>query len=68
MGMFDHEFLDWAMKGVVAASFAGWALIIKYFGGKYINTMEDIQRDLAEIKLELAIMKSEANHHRAEGK
>lgn len=52
----DHsEFIDWIIKGILAASFAGWAWIIRYFGGKYITTLEEIQKRLSRVERKLGI-------------
>ncbi len=59
--MIEHpsELMDWIIKGVVAASFAGWALVLKYFGGQYIDTMKDTQRRLGRIERKLGIADDE---------
>lgn len=59
----DSEFLDWCIRGVVAASFAGWAMVIRYFGGKYIGTMEEIQKELGVIRTEIAVLKARSRPH-----
>lgn len=60
----DHsEFIDWIIKGILAASFAGWALVIRYFGGKYITSLEEIQKELVEIKTDIAVMKAVYAHN-----
>jgi hypothetical protein len=56
--MFDKDFVDWVIKGIVAASFAGWAMVIRYFGQKYIATQEEIQKELAQINTRLAVMET----------
>jgi hypothetical protein len=55
----DTEFIDWVIKGILAASFAGWAFIVKYFGGKYIGSLEDIQKELQVIRTDIAVLKSQ---------
>jgi hypothetical protein len=57
----EPDFFDWVIKGILATSFAGWAFIIRYFGGKYIATQEQIQKELTEIRIEIALLKAERN-------
>jgi hypothetical protein len=62
MIMHESEFLDWVIKGVLAASFAGWAFIVKYFGGKYISSLEEIEKQLIVVRRDIAVLKATAGH------
>lgn len=66
MLMHESEFIDWVIKGILAASFAGWAFILKYFGGKYISTLEDIQKELVIVRRDIAVLKAKEGLHEHE--
>lgn len=58
--MQESEFMDWAIKGLLAAAFATWAAVIKYFGGRYISSLDAIEARLGRLELKLAVL--EATH------
>lgn len=62
--MIEHaEFFDWAVKAILAASFGGWAWVVKTFGDRHIVGMgelgkkiEQISTQLTELNLRLSIL------------
>lgn len=67
--MQEHEFLDWAVKAILAASFGGWAWVVKVFGDRHIVSMtelgkkiDNVTSQLADINLRLSILEHDYEH------
>ena len=52
--MLEHaEFFDWAVKAILAASFGGWAWIIKTFGEKHVASLDSLAAKIDKITEQL---------------
>ena len=48
------EFIDWAVKAILAASFGGWAWVVKVFGDRHIISMSELGGKIDKVTLQLA--------------
>lgn len=56
--MHESEFIDWAVKALLAAAFATWAAVLKYFGGRHISSMDEIKDQIAALDKRLAVFEA----------